>query len=96
MPKTPSKASLQRQLREARMALESQSGQINSMMMKMAEATAKAESLVPKVFSREIEIARLNGYIDRVREAEGKPRPDYEVGLAHDVGDDDSMEYSRG
>lgn len=93
--KPKSKTSLQRELRDARGLIENQSGKINAMMMKMAEANAKADALFPKVFSLEIEIARLNGYIDRVREVEG--RPTYEIGRAHEAGSyDDSMDYSRG
>lgn len=92
--KQKSKTSLQRELHAARDLIEDQSAKINSMMMKMAEANAKADALFPKVFSLEIEIARLNGYIDRVREVEG--RPAYEMGQAHDAGGDDSMDYSRG
>lgn len=44
--------------------------------------------------TRDLEIARLNGYIDRVREVEG--RSTYEVGTATDAPAAEDIDFERG
>lgn len=73
MVRKKSKASLTRDLHDARALAGTQATQINGLMAAVSKQRAKAVSAIRQVFAREIEIARLNGYINRVRETEGNP-----------------------
>lgn len=70
--KPKSKTSLQRDLREADSLAGVQAQRITGLMSAISLQRSKYVGMVRQVFTREIEIARLNGYIDRVRETEGK------------------------
>ena len=70
--KSKSKTSLIRELHDARALASTQITQINGLTVAVARQRTKTVGLIRQVFAREIEIARLNGYIDRVRELDGK------------------------
>lgn len=68
--KPKSKTALTRELHDARALAGTQITQINGLMVAVARQRAKHIGAIKQIFAREIEIARLNGYIDRVRENE--------------------------
>lgn len=70
--KPKSKTALIRDLHDARALAGTQTTQINGLMVSVSRLRAKHVDTIKQVFAREIEIARLNGYIDRVREFDGK------------------------
>lgn len=88
------KTSLQHDLRAARILLDEQSTKINSLTVSVGEQRTEFSRVCEKLFARDIEIARLNGYIDRVREVEG--RSTYEVGVATDDPFPDDLDYGHG
>lgn len=95
--KPPTKANLQRDLRAARILLDEQSTKINSLNVTIGQQASEFSRVCQRLRNCDLEIARLNGYIDRVREVEG--RPTYEVGVATDGTMDriaDDMDYNRG
>lgn len=71
MRKPKSKTALTRELHDARALASTQTTQVNGLMVATSRMRAKYIGALKQVFAREIEIARLTGYIDRVRE-EGK------------------------
>lgn len=73
MVRKKSKAALTRDLHDARALVSTQVTQINGLTVAVARQRARAVAMTKEVFARELETARLNGYIDRVREVEGNP-----------------------
>lgn len=71
-PTQPTQPILLRELRDARTVIEAQSNRINRLGVIIEERNRIIESLTRILERSKIEIARLNGYIDRVREAEGR------------------------
>lgn len=94
MARTPkSKTSLQRELHAAHKLLDEQSTKINSLTIAMEQRDSEFSRICQRLQRRDLEVSRLNGYIDRVREVEG--RPTYEVGVATD-GHINDADFDRG
>lgn len=78
MTRKPTKNSIQHDLRAARILLDEQSTKINGLNVVIGQHVSEVDRLFTRLRDQDREIARLNGYIDRVREVEG--RSTYEVG----------------
>lgn len=62
---------LQRELSTANRIVEDNSTLINGLNVALAKQRSKVGDMFAQVFAHKMEIARLSGYIDRVREVEG-------------------------
>lgn len=66
--KKKSKAAMTRDLHDARALTLTQATQINGLMVSVSRQRGKYIDMIKQVLAREIEIGRLNGYIEGMRE----------------------------